>query len=146
MTDRTRHIGRATEEYFLRFVALISTVFPNDLIRGVIWLAINNANVQHLLDDKPRGALYASVNRPVPDAERRAVSRSAIAQSLGMPLETCRRHVNALIAEGLCREVDGGGVIVPADQLNSPQFRDAMAENAVNLRRLLSRLDIRAEL
>ena len=146
MPDRCRHIARASEEYFLRFIALIHTAFPNDLVRGVIWLAINNANVHHLLNDRARGDVYASIDHPVPDAERRAVSRSAIAQSLGVPLETCRRHINALIADGLCVEVPGGAVIVPAAQLKSPQIRELMVENLINLRRLLSRLEVKGEI
>jgi len=146
MSDSIRHISRATEEYFLRFVALLHIAFPNEFVRGVIWLAINNANVNHVLNDRSLTELYASIDSPVPDSERRAVSRSAIAQSLGLPLETCRRHINALIADGLCQEAEGGAVIVPGRQLNSPVMRDLMKENMINLRRLLGRLDIKAEL
>jgi len=145
MPDRVRHIARASEEYFLRFVALLHAVFPNDLLRGVIWLAINNANVHHVLNDKALTDRYASINRPLPDSERRAVSRSAIAQSLGVPLETCRRHINCLIAEGRCVEVEGGAVIVPASQLSTPAVREAMRDNLGNLRLLLNRLDLKAD-
>ena len=145
MADRSRHYMRASEEYFLRCIALLNSVFPNDLLRGVIWIAIIHANIYHLLDNPDLGEAFASEEAPPPDAERRPVSRAAIAQSLGLPLETCRRHINQMVQDGLCVEVDGG-VIVPAAQLSSPVALRANQQNVVNLRRLLQRIGVKGEL
>jgi hypothetical protein len=136
---------RASEEFFLRCINLLNSIFPNDLLRGVIWIAIINANIYHLLDNPELGDAYAGEDTPPPDSERRPVSRAAIAQSLGLPLETCRRHINQMVHDGLCVEVEGG-VIVPATRLSSPQANQANQQNMVNLRRFLQRLGVKGEI
>jgi hypothetical protein len=144
--DKRRHHVRAAQEYFLANVAVIGALFPKDLLHGVVWLAVHTLNTTHLLDDPELGERYASMQTPVPDAERRPVTRSAVAQALGIPLETCRRHVNALVAEGRCVEVDKRGVMVPADQIETAEVAAVAIRNAHNLRRLLDRLGVEAEL
>jgi hypothetical protein len=136
---------RASEEFFLRCISLINALFPNDLQRGVIWIAIIHANIYHLLDNIELGDAYAAQDTPPPDSERRPVSRAAIAQSLGLPLETCRRHINQMVQDGLCMEVEGG-VIVPASRLNNPAANQANQQNMVNLRRFLQRLGVKGDI
>jgi len=125
-------------------VALLQSVFPNELLKGVIWLAILDANTRYILDEAHPRHDYAAFQQLTPDARRRPVSRSAIAQSLGIPFETCRRQIGLLLAQGLCAEVKGG-LIVPARTLGDPRFLAIGEDNLANLRRLLRRLDAEAD-
>jgi DNA-binding IclR family transcriptional regulator len=62
-----------------------------------------------------------------------------LAESLMMPRETTRRHVNALIAKGhLVREVDG--VLISPTLLGRPELSDVGNTVSVSIRRMVRRL------
>ena len=72
------------------------------------------------------------------------ISINAIAMSLGRPFETVRRHVNALIADGIC-ERTGRGVIAQARTMALPGFAAALRslhDRMVMLIEDLTRADI----
>ncbi|HWA64149.1 MAG TPA: hypothetical protein VG939_22465 [Caulobacteraceae bacterium] len=131
---------RAGQEYVLRSLVLIGQHFGGDYTRGVIWLTISTASTGWLLDE--RLDRYQDEDTPVPNAERRPVSRLAVSQALGIPFETVRRHCNALIEDGWCVDVPGKGLIADATRLNQPAFVEVRAANAANVRRLLRRLGV----
>ena len=61
--------------------------------------------------------MRASLSQPAcadPDDDQGAISMNAMAQSLGRPFETIRRHTNSLIASGICQRGRRGISICPA--------------------------------
>jgi hypothetical protein len=141
--DDSRRLMRASQEFFLRSAALLARLYPSDLTRGLILIAINSGNTGHLMDDPELDRRYGG-DVAVPDEHRRPVSRLAVANSLGIPYETARRHINALVADGWCVEISGRGVLIAAERLESQLMCGLRAENAVNLRRLLRRVGVEA--
>jgi DNA-binding Lrp family transcriptional regulator len=102
---------RLSGEYALRVLKLSTDTF-GDVRRAVIALTILAANTAHLDAPTGEGWRYARNDSPPPDEVRRPTSISSIADALGLPFETTRRHVSRLIEEGASVRV-GGGVIVP---------------------------------
>lgn len=88
----------------------------------------------------PLAAIAAGQRDPFETASKR-ISVNAIAASTYRPFETIRRHVNALIADGLA-ERDAGGVMVPARVLRDPGISAMLGEKHDWLVRLLE--DMRA--
>ncbi len=135
-SNRGRLALRASTRFFLKSVDLLArAVGDGDILRGVIFLAIVDANTRHLKPSDPVAQAYAATEGQVPDEIRRPISVHALALELALPYETTRRHVNALIKEGLCVRADTG-IIAPAAVLS----RDAMVathrRNLENLRAL----------
>jgi predicted transcriptional regulator len=96
-------------------------------IDTLLVLAINQANIAPLTREAAARSAYGGLGAPAPDDERRPVSISAVAHSLGLPFETTRRHIKGLEAAGVCI-TSTRGVIVPAAFLQS----DGYIETVVN--------------
>ncbi len=62
----------------------------------------------------------------VPVAGGGGISINAISHSMGRPFETARRHINALIDDGLCVRT-GTGVAVAPDLPDRPEIADLLA-------------------
>jgi hypothetical protein len=102
---------RAAMGFYLRSSAQIaSSLGGGDMMRGLIVVGLNHANVAHIPPESDR---FTTVDRPVPLEERRPISVHALSLQLGTPYETTRRHVKALIDEGICKRVGNGVVILP---------------------------------
>jgi len=140
-TDRSkgRAATRIASEYFLRSARLLSDLAGGDMFKGLILRAVIAANVGYIDQDRELSARYASLEEIPPDDLRRPVSVLAIAGSLGVPYETTRRYVNALIAEGKCVRVNGG-VIAPAAAQSGAELEKAMVANMGNIRRFVRSL------
>ena len=127
--DVSRAVARLSSEYVLRALRLLTDIHGGDLLTAIIGQAIIAANTAHLVDGRssepPR---FAGRSEPPPDELRRPVSVLAIAESLGLPFETTRRHVNKLIAAGTCKRVKGG-VIVLASAIDRPRNNEAAERN-----------------
>ena len=136
---RDRLALRFSTEYMLRSIDLMTKVVGGDLVKGLIFVAIVQANTQHILSDDNLSQTYSEADDTVPDEARRAVSVHALSVSLGIPYETTRRYVNKLLAEGYCNRVRRG-LVVPADVLNRPEMISALKRNFANLQRLVSGL------
>lgn len=114
-----------------RALGLASMRFLLDQVRGgvagleptdaLLMLAINQANIQPLTREPLARMRYGGLHAPAPDVRRRPVSINAIAASLGMPFETVRRRVQALMERGVCARSDDG-LIVPEAFLLAPQY------------------------
>jgi hypothetical protein len=131
---KARVVDRLATEHFLRTARRLSDQAGGNLFRGLALRAIVAANVGHIDQQPETSARYAALNQAPPDELRRPVSVLAIAGSLGLPYETTRRHVAALIREGACVRVKGGIVASPA-RLIGPEAEQAMLANLVNVRR-----------
>ena len=101
--------------------------------------AVVAANISYIDQQSETSARYASLDHAPPDALQRPVSVLALAGSLGLPYETTRRRVAALIEAGRCVRVKGGIVALSAGQ-RGPDAERAMLANLVNVRRFLRAL------
>lgn len=136
---RDRLALRLSTEYMLRSIDLMTKVVGGDLVKGLIFLAVVQANTQHILTDENLMQTYSEAGDAVPDEVRRPVSVHALSVSLGIPYETTRRYVNKLLVEGYCLRVRRG-LVVPADVLNRSEMISALKRNFANLQRLVSGL------
>lgn len=137
--DVQRATLRVTSDFFLRITSLLSGLMDGDLIKGLVWLGIVEANVRRLGADPELSAAYASSETPVPDDLREPVSVYALAQALRLPYETTRRYVAKLIDPGQARRVERG-VIVPMAAMEAPAVRLASVQFHASLRRFVETL------
>lgn len=138
--DRGRLALRASTRFFLRSVDLLTrAVSDGDILRGVIFLAIVDANTRHLRPSDPVARSYSGSGDRVPDEIRRPVSVHALSLDLALPYETTRRHVNALIEQGLCERVEAG-ILVRAEVLERDGMVATHRKNIENLNTLFSDL------
>ena len=117
----------------LRSLQLVIGLANGEILNGLIAMAISQANIAHLIQPDGR---CPPLTGPPPDEARRPVSVLALSQSLGLPYETTRRHVEKLVKSGYCVRVHKG-VIVPAASMDTEAHREMLAANLVNLRRLV---------
>ena len=136
---RDRLALRLSSEYILRSIDLMTQVVGGDLVKGLIFLAIVQANIQHLINDDGLSQTYSESTDTVPDETRRPVSVHALSVSLGIPYETTRRYVNKLLTEGYCVRVRRG-LLVPAQVLQRDEMLAALKRNFANLQRLVTGL------
>jgi hypothetical protein len=134
-----RIVDRLATEHFLRSARAVSDQAGGNLFNGLTLRAIVAANIGNI-DQKPKTpARPAALSQAPPHDQLRPVSVLAIAGSLGLPYETTRRHVAALMKQGACMRVRGGIVASP-ETLAGPEAEQAMLANLVNLRRFLRAL------
>lgn len=133
---RDRLALRASTTFFLRSADMLAkTVGGGDILRGVIFLAIADANVRHLRPGDVLSQTYSELGDQVPDELRRPISIHALAHELELPYETTRRHVNHLMSDGLC--VRGqSGVLIPAEVLARETITEGLRSNFEHLRQL----------
>lgn len=141
-TDKLREALalRASATFFLRSAdTLAKAVGDGDFLRGIIFLAIVEANVRHLRPGDLLSQTYSEAEDQMPDDLRRPISVHALAHELDLPYETTRRHVNRLMSDGLCiRAVSG--MLVPGDVLAREVITDGLRKNFEHLRQLFSDL------
>ena len=135
-----RMILRLSADYFLRIVTELAQLFAGDLIRGVVFLALVQASISHV--PKVGSSPMIDPDGVVPTSERRVVSTLAISNSLGMPRETVRRHINKLVESGYCARDERRRISVLDSALRRPEIVKAIRANRLHvesLTRLLSR-------
>jgi DNA-binding Lrp family transcriptional regulator len=106
---------------------------------ALLVMAINQANIAPLTRDPQARLRYGGLESPAPDDERRPVSLSAIATSLGLPYETVRRRVGRLAAQGVC-DLTGHGAVVPESFLASPAYLTSVVASHARLHRFYREL------
>lgn len=132
-----RIVWRVASDYVLRMMEHLLPHFDS-LSRAFIVLAVVRANTDSL-PDALRGGDGAEVEAFVPDAYRRPARASDVATLLGLPHETVRRHLAALVEDGRCVRVRDG-VIVPAAVLARPNVLAAWGPNFRDLSRMFVEL------
>ena len=136
---RDRLALRLSTEYMLRSIDLMTNVVGGDLVKGLIFIAVVQANTQHIIADDQIAQAYSEADDRVPDDTRRPVSVHALSVSLGIPYETTRRYVNKLLDEGYCVRVRRG-LVVPAEVLAREEMMVGLKRNFANLQRLMNGL------
>jgi hypothetical protein len=124
----------------LRNVEVLSEAADGDLMGGLIFSAILQANVRPIANDPKLGKTYGQLDTIPPDEMRWPVSVNALAESLKIPYETTRRHVNKLIKEGFCVKVANRGVIVPASVVAQERMIKAAFQQYSHLMHFLGQL------
>lgn len=127
-----RLVNRAVGDYALRVMEEVVGLTGHP-VRGVMLLAVARASGAHL-----DIALFDD-DAPLPDAQRRPVRAASVARSMGLPPETTRRHLAALVEQGVLRKV-GRGYVISAAGMGGPQALASARRGAQNLRRLFVRL------
>ncbi len=131
LTDREQQVVHQSLRFLLDQVAVgIAGLSTRD---SLLAMAVNQANIAPLTRDAGARVRYGHLENPAPDAERRPVSVSAVACSLGLSFETVRRRIRALEADGVF-VVTGEGVIVPETFLASPAYLQSAVAAHVRLR------------
>ncbi|MBU1377353.1 MAG: hypothetical protein KKE02_13105 [Alphaproteobacteria bacterium] len=92
-----------------------------DLVDGLLFAAIQAANVSPISNDPELQLAYAALPDAPPYELRRPVSVSALAHSLRMPFETARRRVQTLVRLGAL-QVTPKGVLVSHVVLGHAEF------------------------
>jgi len=131
---------RLSSDNLLRNVELMSETFDGDLMLGLIFSAILQANVRHISSDPALGAKYGLMGSVPPDELRQPISVNALSESLGIPYETTRRYVNQLLKRGLCIKVGGKGVVIPGAVISSPEAMAAGVKQFNHLMHFLRQL------
>lgn len=112
-------VAPATAAFVLRIET--ASRAARDLVDGLLFAAIQAANVSTISSDPELQVAYAILADAPPDHLRRPVSVSAIANSLRMPFETARRRVQSLARDGAI-EVTPKGVRVSHQALGHHDF------------------------
>ncbi len=104
----------------LRVVDCGTTPFGNNYVLTCVFSAIMSANASPFAYDSREAWRYGGHATPPPDDVRRPASLAEISQILGIPYETARRYVNALVARGHCVRDARKGLLIPMELLQSP--------------------------
>lgn len=119
-SERRRRAFLVTLNFVLAQVDSARRLDGDDLVTTLVFIAVTQANVGHVDEDPALFGLWGQLEEPVPDELRRPVSGYATALALGLPRETVRRKINALVERGLLVNAPGGGVYSPAAILAHP--------------------------
>ncbi|MEH6675658.1 hypothetical protein [Phenylobacterium sp.] len=133
-TSQERLAARFTAEYVLRFAERLTRT-TGDFSRGMILLAILEANYRPLHEDLEVARRYASVRRPPPDDLLAPISVLALSNSLKQPFETTRRNVNVLIQTRRCLRTPKG-IVVPAQAFRTRLAHDALTGHVADIQRV----------
>lgn len=135
--SQLRVLGRVSVAFILYIIEVGRA--DRDFLDTLITLAIVQANVTPLVNDRDLQRAYADHDSLPPDELRRPVSVSAVAHSLRLPYETVRRHVVRLSkAPGI--ELTAQGVVVGGESLNTPEHRALLTANHALVRDFYRRL------
>lgn len=136
-TPHSRVVGYFIAEFMIRTALPVVAAFDNDYEAALIFLVITTHNTQNLMLNQVTRRRYASLADDVPTELMNPISRQAIARSTNLPRETVRRKVARLIEGGFVTEV-AKGLVVPAAVKEIPLYRETVAAQETNLRRLFS--------
>jgi len=133
-----RYVMRLGMDFFLRLAGVFGDLFDGNLLTGLVFLAVAQASVQH--HNQPVRRNPAAADGVFPDDMRRSVSVLGVAQFLGIPYETARRHVHLLLEAGYVERRGARGVVVPADVMRRPEIDRAVSANYAYVRQFVAGL------
>lgn len=134
-----RLVIRLSSDYLLRLAEPI-TIHIGDVVSGLILMDLIQANIGHM-DDTEGGdpEIGWSEEGFVPDALRRSARVTTLAERLGIPQETVRRHLRRLLDADLCERKEDG-YMVTARILARPPFIHYILDNRSHLHRFFAAL------
>lgn len=126
-----RMISRASNAYCLAVLEELRRLFDGEMMVGLIFCAIANANARraNAEADEPLG----------PERPAGPITALALAETVGLPRETARRHIKKLEQIGFC---EGGrrGLVIPEPVLSRPAVQATFERTEVSTRRFLRQL------
>ena len=128
---------RLGSQFVLRAIEVLMRT-QGDAMKVLILLQVFVSNTEGFTTDMAGGSTYEAPDM-IPDKLRRPVRTSTLSRLLGLPQETVRRHVDALVESDSLARVQGG-VIVSAESLARTRVRSGIAENIANMQRLFTGL------
>lgn len=108
--------------FVLRVMDGAITPHDADYVRTIVLGTIMSLNAASFNYDSNEAWRYGTTENPPPDELRRPANLTAIAQSLGLPYETTRRHINALVERGYCARDQNKGIVIPTAVLQRPDM------------------------
>ena len=128
-----RMISRASNTYCLAVLEELRRLFTGEVMAGLIFCAIANANGRRAPAEASRGWSAVADDRPRP------ITALALAETVGLPRETARRHIKKLEQLGFC---EGGrrGLLVPEHVLTRPAVQAAFERAGGSAQRFLTHL------
>lgn len=125
----------------LDFVLDVIAIAPGEqnLLDTLLCSAVTLANIAPAFRDPEARLAYVLNEVLLDDARRRPVSVNALATSLGLPYETVRRRIAALVGRGVAVMVEGG-VVIPAATLRQPGHGMAALRTYDRCRRLYGQM------
>lgn len=136
-TRPPRVVARLAAEYALRQLEAMSEHMADPTV-GVLLIHIIRVTTDHLDDTYTE---LAETQDLVRDDLRRPVSPSVLAARTGIPGETVRRHVRALLTRGWIARTPKGGCYLTREMLRAPPWPQARSQNVANLSRMFARLE-----
>ncbi len=133
-----RHHLSLGADYSLRLVRLFTDIFGGDVALALVFIAAAQAGTQHLRNTTTHAV--PAEGEFFPDDLRRPISVSALARSLGLSVETTRRHVIRLVELGYARRTESGGVLVTSEILKREEVSNAAVANLASMRHLIRAL------
>ena len=130
-----RLVTRIVLEFMIDVLAMATRAHGGDIKAMVVFMAIQHANIEGVAVDPERAA-----GADLDDDLRRPITTHALAQSVSLPPETCRRYVQRLLAAGYCRRLDDRGLIVPAAVMAHAPFAGAIDSTLAAFVRMLTAL------
>lgn len=132
-----RLVARTVAAYLLRTMERVLPNFESPA-HGFVVMAIVRTNTRGIPDEM-RGLDAMTPDAHIPDQLRRPARVSEVADLLGLPYETVRRHIAVLVADGRCRKAPGG-IVVPIETLMRDNVLNAFGGNLANLNRMMGAL------
>ena len=132
-----RLVNRLSAHFLLRLAEPLTEQI-GDLVTALILLDVIHANTEHL-SDAEISEIGVSADGYLPDGARRPVRINTLAERLGIPPETVRRHVNRLVKSGRCERREEG-YLIPSHVLARGPFVQYMLDNQSHLQRFFSGL------
>lgn len=134
-----RLVIRLSSDYLLRLAEPVSAHL-GDIVTGLLLLDLIHANTEHLPDTEGGDADAGwTAESFVPDRLRRPARPAHLAERLGIPQETVRRHLKRLLEADQCERSENG-YLVPARILSRAPFIQFMLDNQSHLHRLYAGL------
>jgi biotin operon repressor len=131
-----RMVSRASNTYCLAVLEELRRLFSGEVMAGLIFCAIANANSRRAPGEvEPTGDWGA----PAMDRIPQPITALAVAESVGLPRETARRHIKKLEQLGFC---EGGrrGLLIPESVLTRPAVQASFDRAGAGARRFLEHL------
>lgn len=108
-------------DFILENLSAYMSVFDGDSTSMLIFFTMARTSVSHLNRERvPRPEAETGI---FPDTLRRPVAILSIANYLGLPYETTRRHVMKLVERGFCQRKGSREFLISAETLSRPEFQ-----------------------
>lgn len=132
----SRGIMRISAELDMQLFDIFAQLDGVDLVEWCVILSIWDINIGRYYEIRRDNPEMTAA----PDTARRPVSIRRIAAALGMPLETTRRLVNALLYRKILIRPDSRGVIISSELWSDARHRSAHRRMCIIIGRTMSEL------